>query len=107
MRKIPLAIIGLALTAACAQSPDAIAPVAMGDAYQNVSCSKARTLLSQEKGTLAALSTQQTNAAKGDTIGVLLIGVPVSSVTGGNKAGDIAATKGKVEALTARLLSCG
>ena len=46
-------------------------------------------------------------AVTGDAVGVFLVGVPISSVTGGNKEGQIAASKGKVDALQARLLTCG
>jgi hypothetical protein len=42
----------------------------------------------------------------GDAVGVLLIGVPVSSLTGGDVSGQIALEKGKIAALDARLLSC-
>jgi hypothetical protein len=43
----------------------------------------------------------------GDAVGVLLIGVPVSSLTGGDVSGQIALEKGKIAALDARLLGCG
>lgn len=107
MRTLSFLVLALGLLGACAKSPDAIAPVSMGDAYQHVSCSKARTMLSEEEANLQALSVQQSNAATGDAIGVFLIAVPMSSVTGGDKAGEIAASKGKVEALKARLVTCG
>jgi hypothetical protein len=42
----------------------------------------------------------------GDAIGVFLIGVPVSSLSGGDKEGLIAAAKGKELALQNRLLGC-
>ena len=53
-----------------------------------------------------ALSSQQRSAVAGDAVGVFLIGVPMSSLTGGDKAGEIATAKGKMNALEARLLSC-
>ena len=92
--------------AACAPSPESIAPVAMGNAFSALSCSEAQAMLTAETQTLATLSAAQTGAATGDAIGVLLIGVPVSSLTGGDKSGEIAASKGKVLALQARLASC-
>lgn len=98
-----LFVVGLS---ACAQSPDAIAPVSMIGAYDNVSCSKARALLTQEQNTLASLSAAQKKAVSGDAVGVFLIGVPVSSLSGDDKEGAIAASKGKVLALEARLQSC-
>lgn len=107
MKNTVFLLFALAAVAGCAQSPSAIAPVSMGDAYQNISCSKARTLLSQEESNLSALSQQQANAQVGDAIGVFFLLVPMSSVTGGDKAGEIAASKGKIDALKARLLTCG
>ena len=92
---------------ACAKLPDSIAPVSMAGAYDNVSCSNAQNLLTQEQSTLAVLSEQQKAAATGDAIGVFLVLIPVSTMTGSNKEGEIAASKGKVAALQARLMSCG
>lgn len=96
----------LPLLAACAQSPSSIAPAAMGNAYAGVACHQAHAELTAERGNLAALEEKQRGAVAGDAIGVFLIGVPVSSLTGGNVAGDIAASKGKVMALEARVASC-
>ena len=56
---------------------------------------------------LAALEGKQKGAVAGDAIGVFLIGVPVSSLTGGDVSGHIATSKGKVLALEARVASCG
>ena len=101
-----LALVVAALLAGCAESPDAIAPVSMVGAYDGVPCSKARTLLEQERATLSALSTAQEAAVSGDAVGVFLIGVPVSSLNGKDKAGAIATSKGKILALEARLQTC-
>jgi len=99
-------IAALVATAACAPSPDSIAPVSMGAAFANISCDEASAMLAAETQTLATLSAAQSGAATGDAIGVLLIGIPVSSLTGGDQSGEIAASKGKVLALQARLAGC-
>ena len=91
---------------ACAKRPDAIAPVGLGDAYAGTSCSQARADLVSEKANLDALSAAQNQAATGDAIGVFLILVPVSTLTGADKEGEIAASKGKILALERRLASC-
>jgi hypothetical protein len=101
---IPLA--ALVATAACAPSPDSIAPVPMGAAFANISCDEASAMLAAETEILANLSASQSGAATGDAIGVLLIGIPVASLTGGDQSGEIAASKGKVLALEARLTGC-
>ena len=106
MKNKALLVLSLLLVG-CAKSPDAIVPVSMAGAYDGISCSKARTLLAQEQSNLAALSDQQRSAATGDAVGVFLLGVPMASVTGGDNEGQIASSKGKIDALQARLLSCG
>lgn len=97
---LPLAI------AACAQAPSAIPPVSMGGAYDDISCAQARQLLAQEQQTLASLSASQQSAVAGDAVGVFLIGVPMSSLTGGDKAGEIGLSKGKIAAFEAKLAGC-
>jgi len=101
-----LALAALPLIAACAQSPSSIQPVSYGNAFAAVACNQARADLVNERQVLAALESKQKGAVAGDAIGVFLIGVPVSSLTGGDVAGSIAASKGKVLALEARLASC-
>ena len=95
-RKIIAAFVLLPL-AACAKRPDAIVPTEIPmAAYSNLDCGGLSKELQSEQGKLTALSKQQNNAANGDAFGVFLIGVPMSSVTGGNKEGDISVAKGKV-----------
>lgn len=101
-----LAAIVAATVTACAQSPESIVPVSMGNAFTNVSCNEARAMLNQERITLAALEARQRNAVTGDAIGVFLIGVPVSSLAGNRQEGEIGVGKGRVLALETRLMSC-
>jgi hypothetical protein len=106
--KITTAIAAFALISAtaCAQRPDAIAPVSMGNAFANVDCQSASDDLRNERQTLEALSAQQNSAATSDAVGVFLLGLPLSSISGGDKSGMVATSKGKVIALEARLSSC-
>jgi hypothetical protein len=106
MKRIALLGFCLAMVGACAQRPDAIPPVSMAGAYDGVTCRKASELLSGEREKLIALSKQQNSAATGDAFGVFLLGVPLSSVGGGDKAGEIGSTKGKIVALENRMLRC-
>lgn len=99
-------IVALALTAACAKGPDAVAPVSMGNAFADMSCQTAANMLAAERQTMAALSSRQRGAQIGDAVGVFLVAVPVSSLTGGNVEGQLATSKGKVIALESRLASC-
>ena len=107
MRLSILATAAALALAACAQAPDAIAPVAMpGGMYDHLSCQQARAERERLGQSLAALEAQQRSAVAGDALGVFLIGVPMSSLTGGDKAGLIAAERGKLLALDARLGRC-
>ena len=92
---------------ACAKDPGSIAPVSMAGAYDDVSCSRAAQLYRQETAKIPTLYATQNNAKAGDAVGVFLIGVPVSSLSGGDVEGEIAATKGKILALGAKLEACG
>jgi len=105
MKSVLIAAAALSL-AACAKSPDSIAPVSMGNAYAGVPCQQAAADLRAERVALAELEGKQRDAVAGDAVGVFLIGMPVSSLTGGNVEGQIAASKGKAMALEARLATC-
>ena len=56
---------------------------------------------------MGALSKQQISAANGDAFGVFLVGVPIGSVAGGDKEGEMAASKGKVSAMQSAGMSKG
>ncbi|QEU08209.1 hypothetical protein [Paracoccus yeei] len=104
--KTILSLAALPLLAACAQSPASIQPVSYGNAFAALSCQQAAADLTAERQTLAALEAKQRSAQVGDAIGVFLIAVPVSSLTGNDRAGAIAASKGKVLSLEARAATC-
>lgn len=104
--KFAYALAALPLVAACAQSPASIQPVSLGNAFSTVPCQQAVIDLTAERQALAALESKQRGAVVGDAVGVFLIGVPVSSLTGNDSAGAIAASKGKVLALEARASTC-
>lgn len=95
-----LATIVLLSLAACAQNPDNIAAVDIGpNPYLAFSC----TELAQEElaltQALADLSAQQRRAASGDAVGVFLLGLPISSMAGGDQETQIAVTRGRLNAL--------
>lgn len=95
-----------ATLAACAPSADSILPTPMGNAYAGMTCQQAAAQRVQVVAALSALTSAQQNAAAGDAIGVFLIGIPVASLTGGDKSGAISVAKGSLVALDARLASC-
>ncbi|WFS02219.1 hypothetical protein [Rhizobium tumorigenes] len=94
--------------ASCAKRPGAIVPVDIPmAAYSNLSCPQLSQELIKEQGKLSSLSSAQNNAATGDAVGVFLIGVPASSLTGGDKEGDISVSKGKVISIESTLKAKG
>ena len=102
-----IALSSIALLSACAERPDSIAATPMPESmYSNLSCSKARAERTQVQSTLNAMEAAQNIAATGDAIGVFLIGVPWSSLSGKDKAGQIGTEKGKLLAIDARLAGC-
>ena len=107
MKRVVLACSIVAAVSACAQSPRSITAVSMAGSYDNLSCRKASELYDQEAANVPALVAQQKSAVAGDAIGVFLLAVPVSSLSGGDVEGEIATSKGKLIALDARLQQCG
>lgn len=100
---IAIALVAVALSS-CAKRPDSIsaATIPMA-AYTGDSCSQLRQQLTVEKSNLSTLSKQQHDAANGDAFGVFLVGVPIGSLTGADKEGDISTSKGKINAMEAAM----
>lgn len=99
MRRLPLLAATLML-AACAKSPDSIAPAYVsGLQYQSLDCKQLALEDDRVSQALVRASKQQENARTNDTVGVLLIGLPVSSMSGDNIAPEIARLKGEQDAL--------
>lgn len=86
--------------AGCASSASEVAPVAIPSAnYKGLSCDETKVALEQKRAKKFALVKQQDNAATGDAIGVLLLLLPVGSIFGADKEGELAQAKGEVLAL--------
>ncbi|UDF29702.1 UNVERIFIED_ORG: hypothetical protein LHK14_19700 [Roseateles sp. XES5] len=89
-----------AFVTSCAKRPDAIVPADIPmAAYTGQDCPALQVELAKENAALHAVSKQQHDAANGDAFGVFLIGVPMSSTFGGDKEGQVAVAKGKVQAI--------
>lgn len=91
---------GALLLAACAATPESIGPAYVSEVtYQSWSC----TQLGEESGRLnaayATASEQQNRARSNDTVGVIFLGLPVASLSGGNVAAQIASIKGQQDAV--------
>jgi hypothetical protein len=101
-----VALATLLAATSCAKRPDAIVPADIPmAAYTGSACPVLATELVKEQENLAALSKAQNQAATGDAVGVFLIGVPASSTFGGDKEGQVAVSKGKVQAIQSAMRS--
>lgn len=99
--------LGLAVVG-CAKRPDAIVPADIPmAAYTNQACPSLAQELVKEQQNLATVSKAQNDAATGDAVGVFLVGVPMSSTFGGDKEGQVAVAKGKVQAIQSAMKSKG
>lgn len=94
-------ILAAALAAsACAKSPESIAPSYVSEvSYQGYTCDQLGAETGRLSAALATASAQQNQARTNDTVGVILIGLPVSSMSGDNVAPEIARLKGETEAV--------
>jgi hypothetical protein len=97
--KVGLGVAVLAATAACANRPESIhASYVSHEKYAYLDCPALALTMSETKAELARMSKLQDEKATGDAIGVFLILVPVSKLTGDHEA-DVARLKGEVEAI--------
>ena len=97
---IVFAALSAAVLASCAKSPESISPAYVSEVgYQSWSCQQ----LAEESGRLtsayAVAAQQQEKARSNDIAGVILIGIPVSSMSGDNIAPEVARLKGEQEAV--------
>ena len=100
MRNGAAALVVCLTLGACAKSPESIAPSYVSEVgYQNWNCNQLGDESHRLSDALARASVQQENARTNDTVGVLLIGLPVSSLSGDNIAPEIARLKGEQEAV--------
>jgi len=98
VKYLPIAM--LVVLAGCAKQPEEIAAADIGpNPYLRVSCKS----LAQEKNNLNQglenLSAAQKSAASSDALGVLLLGLPVSSMSGNDKEAAISISKGRIQAV--------
>lgn len=94
------------LLAGCAKDPDSIAPSYISDVgYQSWSCQQLGDEQNRLSAALATASTQQKKARTNDAVGVALLGLPVSSLSGDNIAPEIARLKGEQDAVRRAMIA--
>jgi hypothetical protein len=94
------------LVSACASRPESIsASFVAHEKYIAGDCARLATQHSNARAELAKVSEMQNSKANGDAIGVFLLGIPFSQLSG-DYAGDVAKWKGEVEAIeTAQIIN--
>ena len=98
----------LSILAGCAQSPEAIEPAYVSPiTYSSWSCEQIAAEQARLSVALANASTVQQRARSNDTVGVVLVGLPLASMSGQNVAPQIARYKGEQNALQAAAAGSG
>ena len=92
--------------AACAKMPEDIPAARLDTSLDHLSCGEARRQLSDERAKLATLSKAQTRIAHADKVSSLLVFVPISALSGQDMEASVAAAKGRLAALDARVKRC-
>lgn len=92
-------IIAMSL-AACASSPEGIAPAKVSEEpYLTWSCERLGEESYRLRDALAAASAEQQRAARNDALGVFLIGLPIASMSGGDVSPEVSRLKGESAAV--------
>ena len=90
----------LLLIAGCAAKPESIAPAYVSEmSYADWKCKSLGEEQQRVVNALATASDAQRVARNNDIAGVILIGLPVSSLSGSNQAAQISRLKGELEAI--------
>lgn len=102
-------IAGASVLSACATKPENITPQYVSTVqYNELTCPQLGVELARTEDALAVASGEQKKARSNDTLGVIFLGLPVSSLSGSNKAAYIGQLKGQIEAMSkvATLKNC-
>src|SRR3982751_3369528 len=100
MKKFAILLSVGAVAAACAPTPESIQPSYVSEVpFQGWSCQQLGEEQLRLRAALATASAQQDKARTNDVVGVILIGLPVGSLSGQSIAPEIARYKGEQEAV--------
>ena len=106
MKKLLLIMVILASVSGCATRPESISPSYVShERYVGNECTVLRTKKSGAIANLVESSDLQNNDANNDALGVFLVGIPVSQLSG-DHAAEVAKWKGTVDAIeTAQIIN--
>ncbi|PSM18215.1 hypothetical protein [Nitratireductor sp. StC3] len=89
-----------ALLSSCAASPKDIAPIYVSEAlYADFSCEQLREALLNTNTVLNMAAVDQSTARAADASGILLVGLPIASMTGRDRTAQVGILKGHAEAI--------
>lgn len=89
------------LATGCAKSPESISASYVSTArYETLGCARLVQERANLETALDTVSNQQRQARNSDIVGVVLIGLPVSTLSGSNVATDVARLKGELNAVS-------
>ena len=100
MKNVMVSVLAVFTLAACAKAPESIAPAYVSPIlYRDLSCKQLGEETARVQSALAVTSQQQRDARTNDTVGVIFLGLPVSTLSGGNVAQQVAQLKGELDTL--------
>lgn len=100
MIKRILGAAAMAAVTACAPTPESIAPAYVSELpYRSYTCEQLGEENARLNQALSTSSVAQNSARTNDTVGILLIGLPIGSMSGQSIAPQIALYKGQLEAV--------
>ena len=108
-RQCTLVLAAAAMLGGCANRPESIrASYVAHDKFMHLDCAAVQQRLAQVRSLLASTSRLQDDKANADAVGVFLLGIPFSKLSGDHE-GEVARLKGEVEAVeTAQVkMNCG
>lgn len=104
--RVYFVLAGVAVLSACAKAPASIVPAYISEVgYLNWTCEQLATETTRMSAAYASAAKQQEQARTNDVVGVILIGLPVSSMSGDNIAPEIARLKGEQEAIRKAMMA--
>ena len=97
--KIAAILIATSTLVGCANRPETIrASFVSHEKYAELNCERLSDRMANTRVELVKYSKMQDGKATGDAIGVFLLGIPFSKLSGDHE-GDVARLKGEVEAI--------
>jgi hypothetical protein len=106
--RLSILSITLSIWSGCATAPENIAAAYVSHmAYMQYSLEQLGQEEARLQAALSSSSDAQRRARSNDTLGVVFLGLPVSSLSGSNQASNVARLKGELEAVQKAIILKG